>query len=216
MENESFYQSEVACGVSEDALPFASAEAAGRFHYRVTGVVVNGGRVLLSQAEIDDFWTLPGGHVHLHETAEDALRREMREELGTDVMVHRLLWALESFFFSDQIRHHEVGFYFLMDFAPGSGLYSQDRFSGDEGGLHLSLRWFPRERDLLASLPVLPVFLQEALAAELPTGPLHIVNREIHPQDGGVLPAGPSQVGSFPYSARRWRCCGSFALFRQE
>ena len=103
-----------------------------------------------------------------------------------------MLWVLESFFFSEEIRHHEVGLYFSMAFAPGSSLYTRDQFSGDEGGLHISLRWFPRERDLLAELPVLPAFLQEALAAELPTGPQHIVNRELDPQAAGVLPAGPS------------------------
>ena len=179
MERESANQSDPACVASEGALPILSSEVSGRFHYRVAGVVVDGERVLLCRAEVDDFWTLPGGHVHLHEAAEDALRREMREELGAEVEVRRLLWVLESFF-GDQVRHHEVGLYFLMAFAPESSMYTRDQFSGDEGGLHLSLRWFPRDRERLALLPALPVFLQEALAQELPKSPQHIVNQEPH------------------------------------
>jgi ADP-ribose pyrophosphatase YjhB (NUDIX family) len=58
-----------------------------RFHYRVAGVVTHARRVLLHRSEIDDFWSLPGGRARLFEAAQDALRREMREELGAEVVV---------------------------------------------------------------------------------------------------------------------------------
>ena len=149
-----------------------------RLHYRVAAVIVDGGQVLLHRAEIDDFWSLPGGHVELHEPAGDALRREMGEELGADVEVERLLWVVENFFEYAGHRHHELGLYFLVRLPPGSRLRSRTRpFSGQEGGLHLTLRWFPCDARVLARLPVLPVFLQEGLVA-LPQTVQHVVNRE--------------------------------------
>ncbi len=69
-----------------------------RFHYRVAGVATHDGRVLLHRSENDDFWSLPGGRTQHSESAAAALRREMREELGAEVTVVRLLWVVENFF----------------------------------------------------------------------------------------------------------------------
>ena len=56
-----------------------------RFMYRVAGVAVIDGRVLVHQFEgEDDFYVLPGGRVEMREPAEEALAREMREELGCE------------------------------------------------------------------------------------------------------------------------------------
>jgi 8-oxo-dGTP pyrophosphatase MutT (NUDIX family) len=44
------------------------------------------------------FWALPGGRAEMGEVAEHTIRREMREEMSTDVVVIRLLWLVENFF----------------------------------------------------------------------------------------------------------------------
>ena len=61
-----------------------------RFNYRVVGIAINDGRVLLHRAETDDFWALPGGRAELMEPASVTLQREMQEELGIEVQVLRL------------------------------------------------------------------------------------------------------------------------------
>jgi 8-oxo-dGTP diphosphatase len=53
----------------------------------VTGVIVKDGRILLchrSEARQwnPNVWDLPGGHIELGESPTEALRRELREELG--------------------------------------------------------------------------------------------------------------------------------------
>ena len=51
-------------------------------YIRTEGVMRNGNRILLSRAEEDDVWVLPGGSVKLYETTEEALEREILEEMG--------------------------------------------------------------------------------------------------------------------------------------
>jgi ADP-ribose pyrophosphatase YjhB (NUDIX family) len=147
-----------------------------RFHYRVAGVATHEGRVLLHRSEIDDFWSLPGGRARHLEPASTALRREMREELGAEVNVVRLLWVVENFFRERGEAHHELGLYFLMSFDPGSRLYSHDGpFPGDEEGLALEFQWYPQEERVLTQLPVYPAFLQQTLTS-LPRVPQHVVH----------------------------------------
>jgi ADP-ribose pyrophosphatase YjhB (NUDIX family) len=161
--------------MDERSLAAAAGSLPGNFHYRAAGVAVHDGRVLLHRTEIDDFWSLPGGHVELHETAAAALRREMREELGVDVEVLRLLWVAENFFHYEGQAHHELGLYFLMRFPADARFYhSPGPYEGDELGLRLELRWFPCEEQVLADLPVLPAFLVQGLTA-LPDTPQHLL-----------------------------------------
>jgi ADP-ribose pyrophosphatase YjhB (NUDIX family) len=60
----------------------------------VTGsLVVEDGRILLCRRAIEPrtgYWTLPAGYMELGETAEDAARREAREEAEADIVIERL------------------------------------------------------------------------------------------------------------------------------
>ena len=60
--------------------------------YEVTAAVIRrNGMILLcgrrSGAELDDCYEFPGGKAEVGESLSECLRREMREELGTDVHV---------------------------------------------------------------------------------------------------------------------------------
>ena len=60
----------------------------------VGGVVLQDGKVLLllrKKPPEAGFWSLPGGRVEFMERVEDAMVRELREELGIDVELESLL-----------------------------------------------------------------------------------------------------------------------------
>jgi len=153
--------------------PLAFDSADGRFAFRAVAVMVDGDRVLLHRAETDSFWALPGGRVELGESVPEALRREMREELGRDVEVGRLLWIVESFFVDPRgLLVHEHALFFLIA-APG--LPDAESFEGDEDGLRLVFRWFPIAD--LATVRLFPTFLIDGLAA-LPAAPTYLVHQD--------------------------------------
>ncbi|NIW98405.1 MAG: NUDIX domain-containing protein [Phycisphaerae bacterium] len=146
------------------------------FNYRVVGVAVYENSVLLHQAEGEDFWTFPGGRAEFGEPAEQTLHREMREEIGTEVEVVRLLWFVENFFMYADKQCHEIALYFLMRLPTTCKyLVRQASFQVEEKETKLTFRWFPQQPEVLSSLPLLPSFLQTAVQ-RLPESVQHVIH----------------------------------------
>lgn len=79
----------------------------------VGGVIFDGSSVLLAkrgQEPAKGAWSLPGGAVELGEKVIDALKREMREEVGIEIEVGGLIRVLDRIIQDDQerIRYHYI------------------------------------------------------------------------------------------------------------
>ena len=133
---------------------------AGEFNYRVAAMIVHEAHILVMQDEGIPHDYLPGGRVHLHEPAETALSRELREELDIDLPPHQLTFIAESFFTIDSTRYHEMCLYFLME-APPELLIRGDRFTRVEGSEIHHFRWVRFEE--LRHLSFYPIFLKERI-----------------------------------------------------
>ena len=145
-----------------------------RFNYRVAGVAIHEGRVLLDRNSRNNYWVLPGGHPEMMEPMSEALRREMQEEIGVDVEVVRLLWMMENFYRRKR-EIHELSFYFLVNLKPGSPLLQgEGPFYGQEHNNSLTFRWFPLEEVALRALPLYPSTLAAA-SINIPEHPQHLV-----------------------------------------
>ncbi len=63
------------------------------------GLVFRSGKLLITQrspdAHLGGLWEFPGGKRHSHETFEACLQRELREELGIEVVVGKLIESIE-------------------------------------------------------------------------------------------------------------------------
>ena len=110
--------------------------------------------------------------MNLGETAEQALVRELQEELSVQISCGPLLGTGENFFEHDQVRHHEVGLYFAATIPEAADLNAKDRAHwGTEGGQRLEFRWFTAAQ--LMALDVRPASLKLPLSKG--TVPAHFV-----------------------------------------
>ena len=73
----------------------------GRFNYRVCAIFLHQNKVLAMRDERSPYYYLPGGRVALGETAQDALQRELQEELDISARIQRPLWLNQAFFTED-------------------------------------------------------------------------------------------------------------------
>lgn len=87
--------------------------AQGKLNVRVAAVIVNDGKILIESNPRADYSVLPGGRVKFCESAEDAIKRELTEELGGEPQIIRPLYVHQNFFDMDGEPFHELCFLFL-------------------------------------------------------------------------------------------------------
>ncbi len=86
----------------------------------VDGIILKGSKILLVRRAITPFsgcWVIPGGHVEYGERVEEALKREMKEELGLTVKIKKLFGV-----YSDpkrDPRYHTVSIVYLCQKTKG-------------------------------------------------------------------------------------------------
>ena len=72
------------------------------FRYRAAAIIIEEGYVLFAGNEIDDYYYSIGGGVHMGETSEQAVKREVLEETGVPYEIDRLAVIHENFFDENQ------------------------------------------------------------------------------------------------------------------
>ncbi len=100
----------------------------GIFSYRVAGILIRNGRVLLQHPVGETIYAFPGGHVNFGETSQAALIREYKEEVGADIILSRLAWIIEIFFPWGEKRCHQICFYYLVSLRDETQIPLQGKF----------------------------------------------------------------------------------------
>ena len=104
-------------------------------------VIIDGGRVLMVQQTYkgERFWTFPGGGIEPGETPETAAQREVKEEVGLEVVIVGLLYQAP--------RRTSAGTYYcyLGRRTGGSGVLRREPRVSDAGEIHAA-SWFSLEQ----------------------------------------------------------------------
>ena len=118
----------------------------------VAAIIVRDRRIFATQrgyGEWKDWWEFPGGKIEHGETPEDALKREIREELATEIEVDELLTAVEY----DYPKFHLTMYCYLCTIISGdlSLLEHEDArwLAIDELD---SVKWLPADKDVIEKL----------------------------------------------------------------
>ena len=119
-----------------------------KFNYRVCAMILHNGKILAMRDTRSPYYYLPGGRVSIGETAENAVLREVQEELGITAKIVRPLWLNQAFFTEDvdHLNYHELCSYFLMDIRDTDLLSRGETFSYKEGTRTHTFTWLPFER----------------------------------------------------------------------
>ena len=146
------------------------------FRYRAAAIIVEEGCVLLARNDEDDYYYSVGGAVHMGETSEEAVKREVFEETGLNYEVDHLAVIHENFFIGSSglkgVDFHELTFYYMMKPMGKRDFTSQ---STTESGAKETMHWVPI--DELDKCEAYPTFMKEYLRSEH-KGVEHIITDE--------------------------------------
>jgi len=151
-----------------------------RFSYRVAGIVLHNGHVLLQNTEREPGYAFPGGGAAFGETSAETLAREFREELGVEIAVGELKWVEENFATWEGVQAHQIVLTFAVELASAIAIPMEGRFKCLEtraGGNQVWFTWVPIERLWDSDITVYPHAAADLLA-KLDQGVQHIIRRE--------------------------------------
>ena len=148
------------------------------FSYRVAGICINNGKVLLQKPTNDNAFAFPGGHVEFGETNVQTLIREFKEEIGVDISVGDLKWVAEIFFPWGNKPCHQICLYYIVDITSNN-IQLEGMFIGKEKiegrKFDLEFHWIPMSD--LNNIDVYPTNVVE-LMDKIDGGVQHFVYQE--------------------------------------
>ena len=123
------------------------------FGVRATALIVKDNRLLIVEDE-DGFYTI-GGAIQVDEATEDAVVREVKEELGIASKAVQLAFIVENRFEQAGVHYHNIEFHYLVDLLEDAPLTMQ------EDAKPLPCRWLAL--DDLYTVNLKPAFLKTTL-----------------------------------------------------
>ena len=123
----------------------------------VAAIIIRDGKLFATQrgyGEWKDWWEFPGGKIEPEESQEDALKREIREELATEIEVGTLLSTIEY----DYPKFHLTMHCYLCTIISGELLLLEHEdarwLTTDELD---SVKWLPADKDVIEKLITISV-----------------------------------------------------------
>ena len=125
------------------------------FGVRATALIVQNNQLLVTKDK-GKYYTI-GGAIKVNESTEDAVVREVKEELGVKAQAGQLAFVVENRFEQAGIHYHNIEFHYLVDLLEDAPLTMQ------EDKKMQPCEWI--DLDKLKGINLVPAFLKTALPA---------------------------------------------------
>ncbi|HHZ06860.1 MAG TPA: NUDIX domain-containing protein [Clostridiales bacterium] len=132
-----------------------------KFRYRAAAIIIENNCLLMVKNKLAPYYYSVGGGVHINETSENAVKREVLEETGAAYEIDRLAFIQENFFTDNYVfknlRCHEITMFFLMK-PRGTQQLDSNSYSM---GVREHMCWLPIDK--LNEYQIYPEFFREKL-----------------------------------------------------
>ena len=148
----------------------------------VRGLMFKEDHLLVTQWKNDGAAFGIGGRVDFGESVIDAVHREVREEIGAEITIKKLLYFNEQTFVSNRgVHYHELGWYFWVE--PDREICALDEVIQNPDHPDLMIRYLKVIPENLGNF--WPQFLAQYLPADLKQD-FSQNPRHIHSRDNGI------------------------------
>lgn len=106
-----------------------------KFKYRVSAIFIHDNKILVNNYD-EDSYCLPGGYVEIGETSEEAMLRELKEEINLNFKIEKFAGIIENFFTNLKgQKTHGIDFYYYVKLVDDNDYQFIDynRVENDKG-----------------------------------------------------------------------------------
>lgn len=118
----------------------------------VRALIIRNRKILVCKSGVSNYFFLPGGHIEFGETMQEALSRELSEEMGAKVVKARFIGGVENLFIQNGVKKHEISFAFQVKIDIDTVISKEE---------HISFSWLAMDEFIEAQ--VLPPALKDAI-----------------------------------------------------
>ena len=119
----------------------------------VAAVIVRNGKIFATQrgyGEWKDWWEFPGGKIEPGESPEEALQREIREELAIDITIDSYLTTVDYDYPDFHLTMHSYLCHLKDDIQPHLLEHEAARWLGKEN--LEDVKWLPADVEVIKAL----------------------------------------------------------------
>lgn len=148
------------------------------FHGRTCGIIKQENSFLVMRGNNTSYYHIPGGHIEIGEDSEQAIAREIKEEIGCEIQEAKLFAIQENFWTKENKRCHGIEFYYMIKPKDKLEIKDYKRIENDKGiEKLLDFKWVTQEE--LKDIDLRPSNIRDMLSNdEYLKGLKHIVKRD--------------------------------------
>ena len=147
------------------------------FHGRTCGIIKQDDKFLIMRVNQTSYFHIPGGHIEIGENSEQAIIREIKEEIGCDIQETNLFAIQENFWKKGNKICHGIEFYHVIKPKYELEMKDYEITENDKGEEKLlEFKWVTS--DELKNIDLRPSNIRDMIVnGDYLRGLVHIINR---------------------------------------